>query len=148
MDSYEKCESVGRQKMLVLFGDKYIIRFTEGKYDVVDFFATALTLSRRTYVGDIKNYEDRPYSKFENYMIDYAKLKNIKDKADEDGRIPVLVCFFTDGTIVWDLRKVDFESEKEWRWVNKDGQHYGREKEYSCVTYLHKEEAKWTSTAS
>lgn len=143
MDNYERAENQGRQKFEEQFGDKYVINFTSGKFDRVDFFLTAKTASQTTYVGDVKNYETRPYAKYDDYMIDYEKLRWISTIAEDENRIPILAAFFSDVDVVWDLRDVDYETPKEVRRVNKDGQHYGEEKEDSMVTYLKIDDAKW-----
>ena len=144
---YQLCESLGRRATEELFGNYYIFNFTADEYNRVDFLATGLTLSCPTYVGEIKHYnQERSLRKFENYMIDYNKLEAIIQKANEQGRIPILICYFTDFTVVWNLNKIGLQTlyeRAEWRHVNKDGQNYGAEKENSFMTYLYEKEAVW-----
>lgn len=144
MSGYEKCESIGRKAVIDLFGKYYNFSFTEDPYNRVDFYATGHTLNMPEYVGDVKYYVlERSFHKFSNYMIDYEKLKEIVDRATKEGRVPILICFFTDYTVVWNLKDIPFKSRAEWRWVNKDGQNYGTEKEWSYMTYLYENEAVW-----
>lgn len=144
MDEYQKAENAGRKKFKDAFGEYYTIDFTDKQYDRVDFYMTANTPSKQTYVGEIKNYEDRPYAKYVDYAIDYDKVKNITSIAAAEDRIPVLAVFFSDVDVVWNLNDVDFESTKEWMNVNKDGQHYGKERENSLMTHLKIDDARWT----
>lgn len=144
MNDYELAELIGRQKFEKDFSHDYEIYFTQGEYDKVDFFATSRTLTGREYVGEIKNYEEeRSFHKFENYMIDYWKLSFLKTVASARGLIPVLIVYFSDCTVLWDLTNLDIDSRREWRWVNKDGQNYGKQKEYALQTYLYEDEARW-----
>lgn len=91
----------------VLTGKK-VIQFTKDTFDPVDFYMTAGT---KTSVGEIKTIH-RNYMQYPDFQIDYKKLKEIKDKAKDDERLPYLVVFFDDYTMVWDLSKIDIEERK------------------------------------
>ena len=143
MDEYQEAEIRGRDKAKKLLSPKLRIEFTEPRFDGVDFYATALTSETKTYVGEIKNYkEERKFVKFPNYMIDYGKVAKLKAIAEAEGRVPLVISFFGDCTVIWDVTSIDIDSRREWRWVNKDGQHYGK-KEWALVTYLERDEALW-----
>lgn len=151
-DKYREADELGRTRFNQDFGNWYITAGTEDVFDKIDMYATARTNTARTYAIEIKNYEStdnpRAYSKFTwngidgGYMIDYDKIDNLCKVAKDEGRIPILYARFSDLTIVWDLREVDYNRRKKQMMVNKDGQNYG-EKEESWVTYLYKGEAKY-----
>ena len=150
-NEYRKKDNKGREKMVSEFGKAYIMYFTPEQTNPVDFYLTARTHSEKTYVGDVKAYIDtehpREYSKFiknekdYGYMIDLNKLREIKKIAMNQGRTPILLAYFTDFTIIWNLNNMPWETRCEWRYVNKDGCHYGEEKEWELMTYLYKKEA-------
>lgn len=146
MNGYQQAEKTGRGKYEDMFGDKYVIAFSSYDYEKWDFKQTARTDTNRTHVGDIKN-EGRPYSKYiykgkdGGFLIDFDKCRNVKKEALNDGRTGgLIVGFFTDMVIAWDITKIEWEKRGEWRQVNKDGQNYG-EKEWEYVTYLYLKEA-------
>lgn len=144
MDKHEICEQRGRQKAYNLLHKHYQLEFENNQYSRADLYATATTTGTK-YIIEIKNYEeDRPFTKYKDYLIDFDKLNAVYSLSLEDKRRAIVLVFFTDCIVAWDLadsvRK--WQSKKEWRWVNKDGQDYGK-KEYSLVTYLDKEDAKW-----
>ncbi len=147
-DGYQLAELRGRNKYSKRLGKGQVIVFTVQKYDGIDFFSTGNTLSNSgiTYVGEIKNYDDpnnpRPFKKYKNYMIDWSKLANLRAEALRRNSIPLLVVFFEDYTIVWDITNIDIDSRRKWEWVNKDGQNYGK-KEYQLMTYLYEKEILW-----
>lgn len=144
-DPYAYAESLGRDKTASRFYN-IIFDFTKGKYDCVDFWATGNTLS----VGEIKNYiRERNLRDYPNYMIDLSKITNLISLAEKEERKPLLICFFWDWTIIWDLSKIgedEITKRKRWMWVNKDGVHYG-EKERSLMTFLYENEAIWKEKA-
>ena len=148
MSGYQLAELRGRTKYSKRFGKRQIIVFTANQYDGIDFFSTGNTLSNSgiTYVGEIKNYDDpnhpRPFKMYENYMIDWSKLANLRAEAISKNSIPLLVVFFEDYTVVWDLRDIDIDSRRRWEFVNKDGQNYGK-KECQLMTYLYEKEILW-----
>lgn len=154
MTNYRRADLLGRKHFGEDFGNLYITAGTEGDFDESDIFATASTDPTRTYCIEIKNYEDplfpRPYSKFTyngidyGYQIDFKKIAALLALWKNTGRIPIIYARFQDMTYVWDLRFIDVESRAKWKWVNKDGQNYGKEKEYALQTYLYANEAVWS----
>lgn len=137
----------GRQRTERVLSPKLLIDFTRGEHDVVDFFATALTCTASTFVGEIKDLLEKGYErslrKYENYMIDWAKINLMREIARNDGRRAILIVFFTDYTVIWDVTDMDVDSRRKWRWVNKDGQNYGKRKEWQLMTFLYENEAIW-----
>lgn len=91
----------------VLSGRK-TIHFTTNPYELYDFDMTASTTFS---YGEIKTVH-RDYFKYPNFQIDYKKLKALQELAKQDGRIPYLVCFFDDYTIVWSIADIDLEGRK------------------------------------
>ena len=152
-NDYRKADELGRTRFAQDFGTWYITAGTEDDFNKIDLFATARTNHDRTYAIEVKNYENdehpRAYSKFTwngkdyGYMIDYEKVEYLVRVANIEGRIPIIYARFSDWTIVWDLRKINWKDRKRWMKVNKDGQHYGQEKEEAPVTYLYKDEAAY-----
>ena len=110
---FENREYEGRYEWLSLnmkdiIKGKKTIHFTENPYEVYDFDMTATT----TYsYGEIKTIH-RDYTKYPNFQIDYKKLKALQYRAEKDDRIPYLVCFFDDYTIVWNVADINLEERK------------------------------------
>lgn len=136
------------------FGDRFIIQQTDDYcfYDAIAAYRKNPTFQ---YVVEIKTYTDkehpRPFSKFPNYQIDLAKIEHIFQAADEQNRIPILYCVFSDCKIVWNLDRIGLETlRRRARKVrtNKHGYDYGKSKETTLQTYLYKEEAVWTTWIS
>lgn len=144
MTEYEKREKSGRERFRRDFGDRYIIEFTEDRFDKVDMYMTAATNSARTYVGEIKAYGDpqhpRNYTTYPDYMIDYDKLRTVKKIGLNEKRTPILACYFDDYRIIWDLNQVEWESTATWELVNCKGMDYGK-KEYELMAHLSMDDA-------
>ena len=127
---YEMTEQRGRTKAKQRFGYREQFNFTD-LTSPIDFFATGITLSNsgETSVGEIKNYDDpehpRNFYDYDDYMIDWLKLAKLRAIAKANNSRALLVVFFNDYTIVWDITDIDIDSRREMRKVNKDGQHYG-----------------------
>ena len=148
----------GRAHFSADFDNYYYTAGTEDDYDKIDVYATAKTQLERTYAIEIKDYTnsgfDRPYDKYnkgdvdKGYQIDYEKLDWLCKEAAETNRIPILYARFTDYTIVWDLSKINWKGRESLVLVNKNGQAYGQEKEWSRQTYLYKTEAVWIKRTS
>ena len=106
----------GRQHFLDDYGKYFITAGTEGLYDDFDLFLTALTNSAATYIVEIKNYENadypRPYTKFDDYQLDYDKVDKLVKIAETEGRIPILYARFEDLTITWDLRDIPYKERR------------------------------------
>lgn len=157
MDTIEQSENKGRAHFQDDMGKWFIIKFSEDEHSREDFWMTARTDTGRTYIGDVKNYENkenpRPYDKFNRngrdggYQIDYEKIDYLVKEGDRQGRIPILYARFSDYTIVWDLRDIPYQERARMKDTNKFGYAYG-EKERSIQTYLYKREAKWVITTT
>ena len=152
MTDYRRQDLLGRKHFSDDYGEYYITAGTEGDYDKSDVYATARTNPERTYVIEIKSYDNeqypRPYSKFikegidYGYQIDYSKIEYLMKKWNEEGRIPIVYARFSDWTLTWDLRDIPYQERKKQIWTNADGQRYGRKRELTWQTYLYKDEAK------
>jgi len=151
--NYRQADELGRARFAQDFGTWFLTAGTKDVYDKIDLYATARTDHSRIYAIEIKNYENdehpRAYGKFSwngkdyGYMIDYEKVEHLCKVAEEEGRIPIIYARFSDWTIVWDLSTIPWRERKRTMKVNKDGQHYGKEKEEAPMTYLYKSEAKY-----
>lgn len=114
-NKFEERENEGRIKWLslnlndILRGNK-CVHFTRNPYAAYDFEMTAYTTEILSY-GEIKTIH-RNYTDYENFQIDYKKLKTLQDKAKEDNRTPYLVCFFNDWTLVWNIEDINLEERK------------------------------------
>jgi hypothetical protein len=138
-DKYLDAEDKGRRLFQEDFGHIFHIEYTQGRHDNVDLYMTAATDPSRTYVGEIKAYlnpqHPRPYSKYDDYMIDYDKLRHIKKIGINEDRTPVLISYFSDYCLVWDLNEVEWESTATWELVNCKGMEYGN-KEWELMAHL------------
>lgn len=110
---FDARENEGRHLWLNLnerdiLSGKKTIHFTENPFKVYDFDMTASTVLS---YGEIKTVH-RDYIKFPNFQIDYKKLKALQDLSKQDGRVPYLVGFFNDYTIVWDITDINLEERK------------------------------------
>lgn len=145
IDGYQLDENEGRSRVVRDFSDKYNIKFTNGKFCRYDFTATDIENPSNTFVGEVKCYHKnpRPYTKYPDYQIDYDKLESICKAADEQGAQPVLIVYFSDIAVLWNLNNFDWRSTKKWKNVNKDGQNWGKEKERALQVYLRKENGEW-----
>lgn len=153
MDKIDNKEEMGRKHFKEDMGKWYHIEFSNNKSSREDGWMTARTDGSRTYIVEIKNYEDpehpRPYSKFVRrgvdygYQIDYDKIDYLVTTALKDDRTPILYARFDDYTYVWDLTYIPYDERKKLKNTNKHGYAYG-EKEPSWQTYLYREEAVWS----
>lgn len=153
MNNSQLKEKQGRQQFYNDMNAWYTIEFSTEPYSQEDFWMTARTDQTRTYIGDVKNYNNpehpRAYNKFvvagydKGYMIDYEKIDYLVTQAEKQGRTPILYAHFSDCTLVWDLSKIPYKERKEERLTNKNGYAYG-EKEWSWQTFLYRREAVWS----
>lgn len=137
-------ENIGRTLLKNVFKiDRYSIYFADYQNEEVDFIM--FTLDNKTYVGDIKAYRDnehpRPHNKFKDYQVDYKKLVAITDKARRINAIPLLVVFFSDQLMIWNLDMVDWQSTKKDVWTNAKGGNYGQYKTIEPQAFLNLEQA-------
>lgn len=144
IDKIKEAENKGRQLFQNDFGHIFNIEYTKGEYDNADLYMTATTDPSRTYVGEIKAYlnptHPRPYTKYEDYMIDYDKLRHIKKIGLNENRIPILTAYFSDYCLVWDLNQTKWETTATWECVNCKGVDYGK-KETELMAHLKMEDA-------
>ena len=152
VEEIRKAENKGRQHFVDDYGKFFMLQGTEGQTDRSDIYATAITNTGRTYIIEIKNYENeehpRAYEKFTykgkdyGYQIDLDKIEYLVTKGEEEGRIPILYARFNDITVTWDLKDIPYKERAKQVWTNKTGVDYGRKKELTWQTYLYKDEAK------
>lgn len=156
MTKYDLYENKGRQKFATRFGRFYYIVFATDPTSRWDFMATGRTKSNPTYVGEIKNV-GRPYGKYNEdsdmgYLIDFDKLKALKKIALNEGRKAILVVFFTDRTVIWEISDGHdaesfggWQARGIWKSTNKKGVDYGKEKDWEYITYLFLGEAVYNN---
>lgn len=123
---------------------EYIPIFPDNEYSRTDgYLINFITDERYTFeskwYGDI-NYQ-RYSDKFPNYQIDYDKLSALEAKSKEENSKPLLICFFSNELVVWNINKCKWKDTKRRVCVNKIGGSYGMEKEYSNQAYLKLEDA-------
>lgn len=130
----KKGENVGRNLIRRLYSntDKYRLYFADYQFDEVDFILMNIQ-NGNTYVGDVKQYHSNNVTRNHNYLnngieekyypdyeIDYEKLKQIKERSKLiKGSTPILVAFFADCVMVWDLNISKWEETKHNRKGNK-----------------------------
>ena len=122
-----------------ILSGKKTIHYTEDPFEVYDFDMTASTALS---YGEIKTVH-RDYTKFPNFQIDYKKLKSLQSLAKQDGRIPYLVCFFDDYTIVWDISGIDLEERMYTTFCTSTTADYTKGKREKEEVWLTIEEAIW-----
>lgn len=147
-------EDKGRELFYFAFKDDYRMDFTEDKNCPYDATSTGKT-NGDMWLVEIKCYIGgeyaRPYNKinprtgkpYPNYQIDYEKLVKVSDLAHQRNHIPILVVFFTDRMLIWNLDKVDWQSTyTEGVWCNDYGYDYGKSKSNKTPqAYLYNKDA-------
>lgn len=140
-------EQIGRHLAVKYLSKSIDFKFTTGKYTEVDFYGTSKRQDKG-YVGDIKQYMNpkfpRRSDKFPDYQIDFNKLYHIKKEAVNNNLTPLLVVFFSDIMVVWDISKVNWEDRWYWEKVNKKGGEYKKTIEWELQTKLYVKEAVYT----
>lgn len=133
-----------RIKELTLFSD-YIAIFPDDDFSrtdgyFIDFFTDERYTFESKWYGDATNI--RNSNKYPNYQIDYKKLEELEAKSKEDNTAkPLLICFFSNELVVWDINKCNWKDTKRTVYTNKSGGNYGKYKEYSEQAYLKLEDA-------
>lgn len=89
---------------------KKTIHFTEDKYEVYDFEQTAWTTSVESY-GEIKTVH-RPFRDYNDFQIDYNKVKKLQTLSQTEGRRGYIVGFFRECAVVWDITDMDLEGRR------------------------------------
>lgn len=101
---------------------------------IVNFFTDERYSFESKWYGDINH--PRYSDKFSNYQIDYDKLVALEAKSKEENSKPLLICFFSNELVVWDINKCNWKDTKRTVYTNKIGGAYGQQKEYSDQAYL------------
>lgn len=154
MNSYTNAENIGRTLFTTTFGEHlFHYKFAEEQYSTTDFKATFIKPDECSgdCVGEIKAYRNTEHPrtyygsgdrKYDDYMIDLAKLMEITKKAKNQPiyHSPILVVFFGDRTVIWDLDKFDWRKDIRMEYANKDGMNYGK-KEWDWFCHIKKEDA-------
>ena len=125
-------------KDLTLFTD-YIPVFPDDDFSrtdgyMIDMFSDKRYEFESKWYGDTKH--PRYSNKFSNYQIDYDKLAALETKSKEENSTPLLICFFSNELVVWDINKCNWKATKRKVCTNKIGGAYGYEKEWSNQAYL------------
>jgi len=137
-------EKNGRNLLKDVFKpNDYSIYFADYQKEEVDFIM--FSKEGKIYAGDIKTYRDvnnpRPHNKFKDYQVDYKKLLAITEKAHKINGIPLLVVFFSDQLMIWNLDMVDWQSTKKDVLTNAKGGNYGQSKTLEPQAFLNLEQA-------
>ena len=101
---------------------------------IVNFFTDDRYSFESKWYGDINH--PRYSNKFPNYQIDYDKLSVLETKSKEENSKPLLMCFFSNELVVWDISKCKWKNTKRTVYTNKIGGAYGQQREYSEQAYL------------
>ena len=125
-------------KKMLLFSD-YIPIFPEDEFSRTDGYLINMFTDKRydfesKWYGNIK-YQ-RNSDKFPNYQIDYDKLVALEKRSKEQNSTPLLICFFSNELVIWNINNCDWKSTKKSVYTNKIGGAYGQQKEYSYQAYL------------
>lgn len=145
LDFTRKNETTQRKKLKELIADSdYIPIFPEDDFARTDGKIYDL-IKDKDYVFESKWYGDinhpRYSNKFPNYQIDYKKLEELEMKSIEENGTPLLICFFSNELVVWDINKTNWKSTKRSVCTNMIGGNYGKYKEWSDQAYLKLEDA-------
>lgn len=125
-------------KELTLFTD-YISIFADDDFSRTDgyllnFFTDERYTFESKWYGDVTNI--RYSNKYPNFQIDYDKLLALEAKSKKENSKPLLICFFSNELVVWDINKCKWKDTKRTVYTNKIGGAYGQQKEYSEQAYL------------
>lgn len=127
LNEFDKAEKMCLYALQRDYANKYKIVATP-KGSRTDTGMTGFT-DNRGYVVEIKGYFNpdypRPTFKYPDFQIDYDKLRACKKIAMNKNEKPLLICYFSDKKVIWDLTKEPWEDTAKWVWVNKEGVDYG-----------------------
>ena len=152
MNSYTNAENIGRTLFTTTFGEHlHHHKFAEEQYSTTDFYAVFIDEDECAVncTGEIKAYRNTEHPRtyygsgdrdYNDYMIDAAKLMEITKKARNTNTIPILVVFFGDRTVIWNLDKFNWRKDMRMEYANKDGMNYGT-KEWDWFCHIKKEDA-------
>lgn len=142
---FTEAEIKGRKKLFDLYLNKILrgqvnITFSEDPGCRHDFLMDKLNGEK--IIGEIKNI-NRPFSKFPNFQIDYDKCEHVLSEGKKQGRTPIVIGFFTDCTMVWDLTDIPFEERRRLvECTATTAVDYGKKKKLKDQTYLYNNEVK------
>lgn len=150
-DLVKEKESVQRKKIkdLALFSE-YVPSFEEDEFSRTDGKLVNIS-NLKKYVFESKWYGNPKYPRnsnaYKDYQIDYDKLVELENKAKENNSTPLLICFFSNELVIWDINKCDWKPTKKWVCTNAYGVNYGAKKEYSYQAYLNLSDAIYRNTS-
>jgi hypothetical protein len=136
-------EQRNKLKKLTLFSE-YIPVFPDDEYSRTDGYLINMFTDKRydfesKWYGNI-NYQ-RNSDKFPNFQIDYDKLLALEQRSIEKDSTPLLICFFSNELVIWNINNCDWKKTKKSVYTNKIGGDYGRKKEYAYQAYLRLDDA-------
>lgn len=145
IDFANEKENIQRKKIkqLTLHSD-YIAIFSNEKYDrqdgrLINYFDGKRYELETKWYGDENN--KRNSDKYSNYQIDFEKLIYLEKKSQENNSTPLLMVFFSNELVIWNINKCDWKSTQKKIKTNKYGGKYGAEKEESIQVYLYLDDA-------
>lgn len=148
MDKAEKKELEGRYAAKMRHSADTYYEFTKGKYEKYDALGTGYSKEYEIMcelLEEFKTYNDPLHKRFLNgtelkkypdFQLDFKKPEAMCKKAKEDGRIPLLRCFFWDYEVAWDLNKTDWRNAAWNRETTTSGIEYERGTEISLQAHL------------
>ena len=148
MDRITEAELEGRLKFLHLVEGSIATGKRKVEFAPIEEKHDAMMTAETISIVEIKNIT-RPYTKYKDFMIDLNKVVYLQDRGKEEGRIPYLVCFFTDCIIIWDLTSIPAKERQEEVSCTRScrlGYRHGQTPK--TETFLKREEAVWTTTIS
>lgn len=118
--------------------------------DPIDYGMTSKTQSHYTYYVEGKNYtigkHTRTSTKFDDYQIDFNKIKTLYEESERDGRRAILYVVFTDETYIWHITEElynRFTQTKRWVFCTEtSGEDYGKKRVWKLQGYLKLSDAK------
>lgn len=136
---FSKAEEEGRKRFYEDFNKANDITFTEAAYCPVDAVSVAKKGGHKCVV-ELKCYCDpahpRNHDKFQDYQIDFGKCFNVVKAAEQENAEPLLVVYFSDKRVIWNLNKSDWKDRGDWVWTNENGQEYGKYGKWTYQTHL------------
>lgn len=121
----------------------YVAAYTTDTYNRIDGILIDWNTAQITHIIETKAYRyERPSTKYEDFQIDYDKLEALEEYSHKyNNAKPLLLCFFTNELVVWDISIIDWRKTKKWVMTNDKGINYGASKSKSPQAYLKLEDA-------
>lgn len=108
-------EDNGRNKLVEDFKNskcEMVYEFTKGKYDSIDCFATAASISQK-YAIELKN-RDISIDKYDDVMMELHKYNALMIAHEESGYTPIFRVYYKDGKLTYNLLQLkDIENRVE-----------------------------------